>query len=289
MGDPAAEVGLSVRLKLGKPPTIEVSGQTINVIKREQLDSLLHGYDDLEGRVRRYRPGPLDGVHLSDQDGLPGNLRGTFSKYGWTPAQLHLQAKSARIVDVTSQPVIVDDQLSYNPSDIDSEQSAEISAKVTNSVTRESHWDVSATVEQTVSYEIGGDAYGGKVGGSTSLSFTGGYGESTGKTESVEISTTGSVKALLKPHGAVLFQLSMALGTINAQVTYEARLQGGVFYHYGKRVDGHYLWYVPLSALYGAADLVKEQNESLSVKVYGHKKIIQSDPPAGWQEKLEPS
>ena len=281
------EVGLSVNLQLGKPPTIEVSGQTINTIQREQLEDLLHGYDDLESRVRKYRPGPLDGVHLSDKDNLPGNLRGTFAKYGWLPAQLVLAAKSARIVNVTSQPVIVDDQLSYNPSDIDSEQAAEISASILNSVTRESHWDVSSTFTQTVSYEIGGDAYGGKVGGETSLSFTGGYGQSTGKTESVEIQTKGSVKALLKPHEAVLFQLSMALGTVNALVAYEARLQGGVFYHYSKPVNGHYLWYVPLSALYNASDLVKVQDESLNVKVYGHKKVIQSDPPAGWREKLE--
>ena len=64
------------------------------------------------------------------------------------------------------------------------DQPAEISRTVTNTVSREAHWDVSSIVTQTVSYEIGCEAVGGEVGSSTALSFTTGvfvhYGQKKG-------------------------------------------------------------------------------------------------------------
>ena len=77
------------------------------------------------------------------------------------------------------------------------DQKAEISRTVTNTVIREAHWDVSSTVEQTVSYQIGSDAVDGKVGGGTSLSFTAGYGESTGSSESVEVGLSAGVETVV--------------------------------------------------------------------------------------------
>ena len=171
--------------------------------------------------------------------------------YGWKPATLTHRAQDASIVAVTAQPVILADQLAENPSrEVDSTQKAEISRTVTNTVSREAHWDVSSTVEQTVSYEIGGDAVGGKVGGSTSLSFTAGYGESSGTSESVEVGSAAGVEAVLKPGEAVVFELGITSGRIEAQVTYAVQLTGGVFVHYGKKKGGHYFWYLPLARLY---------------------------------------
>ena len=184
---------------------------------------------------------------------------------------------------VTSQPVILADQLAENSSHQASTQKAEISRTVTNTVSREAHWDVSSTVEQTVSYEIvsyeiGGDAAGGKVGGSTSLSFTAGYGESTGTSESVEVSSAAGVEALLQPGQAVVFELGITSGRIEAQVTYAVRLTGGVFVHYGKKKGGHYFWYVPLAQLYDRSTLDQRQRESLKVDFYAHARTTQRDP-----------
>ena len=104
--------------------------------------------------MERYQGfGRPDGLHLSDDDGRPGKLAGTFSRYGWPPATLTHRAQDAQILAVTAAPVILADPR------------AEISRTVTHTVSREAHWEVSSTVEQTVSYEIGGEASGGKVGG----------------------------------------------------------------------------------------------------------------------------
>ena len=54
-------------------------------------------------------------------------------------------------------------------------------------------------MSQTVSYEIGGEAAGGKVGGSTTVSFSAGYGEDTGKTETVEVGSEAGLQAEIPP------------------------------------------------------------------------------------------
>ena len=222
-------MSLDVQLTLGTDPHITVSGQTIAPLRPEQLDDVLQGRADLMQRVEHYQGyGRPDGVHLSDDDGLSGKLRGTFSHYGWKPATLTHTAQAAQIVAVTAVPVILADQLAENPStEVASTQKAEISRTVTNTVSREAHWEVSTTVTQTVSYEIGGDAVGGKVGGSTALSFTAAYGASSGSSESVEVGSTAGVEAVLQPGQAVVFELGITTGRIEAQVTYARRLTGG--------------------------------------------------------------
>ena len=269
-------MSLDVRLTLGKKPQIAVSGRTIEILRADQLDDLLSGREDLIQRVMRNqgygRPG---GVHLSDTDGLPGNPGGAFARYGWQPATLTHQAQDAGIVAVTSQPVLLADQLAENPSSEDSTQKAEISRTVTNTVSREAHWDVSSTVAQTVSYAIGGDTVGGKVGGSTSLSFTAGYGQSSGSSESVAVGSAAGIEAMLKPGQAVVFELGITSGRIEAQVTYARRLTGGVFVHYGRKKGGHYLWYVPLAQLYDRDTLDRPQRETLRVDFYAHARTTQ--------------
>ena len=273
-------MSLNVRLTLGEKPQITVSGQTIESLRGDQLGDVLAGRDDLIERVERYQGhGHPDGVHLSDDDDLSGKLKGTFSHYGWQPATLTHQAQAARVIAVTAQPVILADQLAENPSsEADSTQKAEISRTVTNTVSREAHWDVSSTVTQTVSYEIGGDAVGGKVGGSTSLSFTAAYGESSGSSESVAVGSAAGVEAVLKPGQAVVFELGITSGRIEAQVTYARRLTGGVFVHYGQKKGGHYFWYVPLAHLYDRNTLDQRQRETLRVDFYAHARTTQRDP-----------
>ena len=280
--------GISVRLNIDDPPTIDVSGQVIRSLNRLELDNLLKGGDNAWDRVHdHFNCKHLDGVHASNDDGLPSKLHGTFTKYGWTPVQHILKAKSAKIVSISAEPVIVADQLASNPSTVaDSEVWAEIATEVVNSFSKEASWDVSSTIEQTVSYEVGGDAVGGKIGGSTSISFSAGYGESKTKENSVAVGSSGGVKAVLEPGEAVLFQLSMTLGEIYAQVEYEGKLQGGLMARFGKRCNGHYLYYVPLHKLYPRKDLVKIMREDLRTRAYNHQRITQSDPPAGWEDKV---
>ena len=244
-------MGLTVKVLLGDDPSIEVKGTVIDTLRGDQLNEMLSGRPDLIDRVKKHHGwGNPDGVHLSDDDGLTGHLAGSFVRYGWKPATLVHRAKGARIIAATAEPQIVLSVPAVNSSDQPSHQSAEVTQDVTQAFSHEAHWDVSSSFTQTVTYEIGGEAAGGKVGGSSAFTVSAGYGESNSKSESVTLGAKAGVVADLAPGKAVVFDLSATRGRLEAQVDWERDIKGGVFVHYGKRKNGHYFWYIHLSDLY---------------------------------------
>ena len=78
----------------------------------------------------------------------------------------------------------------------------------------------------------------------------------------------GSGEVPLQPGQEGIIELNARRGELEAQVDYEEKISGGVFYHFGSRVDGHYLWYAHLSALYGHGDLIHTRTEDLKIKVF---------------------
>ena len=71
--------------------------------------------------------------------------------------------------------------------------------------------------------------------GSSALSFAGAYGENSGTNESAEVGSTAGVEAVLQPGQAVVFELGITSGRIEAQVTYRRQLTDGAFVHYGQK------------------------------------------------------
>ena len=116
------------------------------------------------------------------------------------------------------------------------------------------------------------------MGGSSALSFAGAYGENSGTSESVEVGSTAGVEAVLQPGQAVVFELGITSGRIEAQVTYRRQLTDGAFVHYGQKQGGHYFWNVPLAQLYDPHALRQHQREALRVDFYSHARTTQRDP-----------
>ena len=79
-------MGLRVYVNPDKP-SIEVKGQVIKPMRRDQLSDLLRGENDLVERIEKRHKGRhrIDDFHLSDKDQMPRNLAGTFAKYKWKP------------------------------------------------------------------------------------------------------------------------------------------------------------------------------------------------------------
>lgn len=72
-------MNLDVRLTVGAPPQMAVSGQTIETLRADRLADGLSGRKDLIQRVMRHQGYGLPiGEHLSDADGLPENLVDAF-------------------------------------------------------------------------------------------------------------------------------------------------------------------------------------------------------------------
>ena len=263
-------MSLKVRLELGEHPQIHVTGTIVEKLRREQLSDLLRGEGDLMDRVRAKHNGARpDGIHLSDEDGVPHNLAGTMAKYGWNPGRVVIHPGKAHVNEATSNPVAIGSAFVHNDDD-DSDLVAEyeIDETVTNTVGHSSDWNITAGFSQSVTYEVGGEAVGGKVGGSTTFSVSTGYGESATHSKEVGSGSHGKGSVNLEPGERSYVVLSATRGAVEAEVVYQHQIDGGVFYHFGKRVDGHYLWYAPFSDLYTREELSRPRRETLSIDVY---------------------
>ena len=262
-------MSLKVRLELGDNPQIFVTGTIVEELRRDQLSDLLRGEGDLTDRIAALHHKRPDGWHLSDKDGVPHNLAGTMAKYGWHPARVVVHPGSAHVNQATSQPVAIGNAFVHNDDD-DSDLQAEyeIDETVTNTIANSSEWSISAGFSQSITYEIGGEAVGGKVGGSTTFSVSSEYGESSTHSKEVSTGSRGKGAVVLEPGERSFVVLSATRGAIEAMVEYHHAIDGGVFYHFGKRIDGHYLWYARLADLYDAHDLNRTRREALSIDVY---------------------
>ena len=263
-------MSLKVRLELGEHPQIHVTGTIVEKLRREQLSDLLRGESDLMDRIKAKHHGARpDGIHLSDDDGVPHNLAGTMAKYGWNPGRVVIHPGKAHVLEATSNPVAIGSAFVHNDDDdSDLEAEYEIDETVTNTVGHTSDWNISAGFSQSVTYEVGGEAVGGKVGGSTTFSVSTGYGESANHSKDVGSGSHGKGSVNLEPGERSYVVLSATRGAVEAEVVYQHQIDGGVFYHFGKRIDGHYLWYAPFSELYTRAELSRPRHETLSIDVY---------------------
>ena len=263
-------MSLKVRLELGDNPQIFVTGTIVEKLRREQLSDLLRGESDLMDRVRAKHHGARpDGIHLSDDDGVPHNLAGTMAKYGWNPGRVVIHPGKAHVNQATSNPVAIGSAFVHNDDD-DSDLTAEyeIDESVTSTVAHSSDWNIAAGFSQSITYEVGGEAVGGKVGGSTTFSVSTSYGESSSHSKEVSSGSHGKGSVLLEPGERSFVILSATRGAVEAEVEYAHQIDGGVFYHFGKRIDGHYLWYTPFADLYSREELHRIRRETLSIDVY---------------------
>ena len=111
-------MSLKVRLELGEHPQIHVTGTIVEKLRREQLSDLLRGEGDLMDRVRAKHNGARpDGIHLSDEDGVPHNLAGTMAKYGWNPGRVVIHPGKAHVNEATSNPVAIGSAFVHNDDD----------------------------------------------------------------------------------------------------------------------------------------------------------------------------
>ena len=263
-------MSFQVHITLGKDPHIEVEGTSIERLRRDQLSDVLRGESDLRDRIaKRHHGHKPDDFHLSDQDRVPGHLAGTMAKYRWKPAQMVVTAGHARFIEVRSDPVVVGRAKVRNEHDtLSYDAEYEITEGVSNEIGKSSNWDFRAGSSTTVGVEVGGDAAGGKISASTTISLEAGYGESKSKSEAANNDATGKGTVPLAPGQRAIVGLNATRGVASAQVDYHQVLNGGVFYHFGRRVEGHYLWYAPLARLYGAHELQVKHTDDLHVKVY---------------------
>lgn len=245
----AAGQGIEVAMATDEPPTIQARGsyvvRTPDVATLGQ-DLWYPGIDADNLQYRAYLKAPcrvldqanpaIDAIqwHKEDVAGFyagPGDVPGDKldAYHALAPEPVTVVRRPTRTV-ITAQSF---ERVGLNQIDCNAGRTAvtcgtQLARTVTNSVTRSAHWDLSATVTQEVNYRIGSSASFAGAGGSTSLSFTGGYGQSTGTTQTVTVGATESASITVPANTSETLELSVVHGSITAEVDYEQAYTGDV-------------------------------------------------------------
>ena len=249
-------MALQIDIQLGDKPTIKVTGREITALKEEQL-KLLGGRSKLEYVIEERFGRRADGVRL-DAETTPGHIRDWWFKRNWQPAHMETLFSGGRILDNPTELEAIVTSPAYNiDHDTPSHVLVELSRDKTNSVSKETQWNIGSSVSQSFTAEIEGGVdlgikVGGKVSGTSSMSLSAGYGESKGKQEAVTIGSKAGITVDLEPMDATICTLPLNVGKLVAEATSNRNITGGVLAHFGKRVlspgqsgKGNYIKYVP--------------------------------------------
>ncbi|MXZ20458.1 MAG: hypothetical protein F4Y84_07620 [Caldilineaceae bacterium SB0665_bin_25] len=176
----------------------------------------------------------------------------SYQQYGLTELTIRRRIRNAWIVSADTRPYVAVGLAARNMSRSKAEVGVDTNLSLTHSMSQGWNAEVRAGYSQTVSVEVGGDTYGGKVGASSTWSVEASYGQSGSQTREEQIGTGAHVNVELDPHMGAQAKLTATRGSIQARVEYETTWWGHLWIDYGKRVyvpgkasrkDGHFFYF----------------------------------------------
>lgn len=162
-------MGIVITVKAGtdvSTSSVSASGYEMHMITDQEREAFGIKRSALKDAVKAYFGKRPTDVYVHS----PTPWDDLYKRYDWDEVRTTLSAVSAKILEVTSEPVIISTKTFTNNSSKPATFNASISDQVENTV--ESNWSESSTVtaEQSIHYEIGFLGTGG--GGETSLSYS---------------------------------------------------------------------------------------------------------------------
>ena len=272
----SATAQIVVKLVTGDRPHIVAHGCEFHVITDDEIGKFqLRDRGRIQDRIEKDWGRRPHEIYFKDSPKMPWKSEdASYARFGWHPLRTQLCAVRARLLDISTQTVTIASQTFENNNDTPATFTAEVHREVTNRVNRSWNAQVTAGFSQSISYEIGGDAVGGKVGGETTFSFEASYGEGGEKERSETVGTQTGVEVSLDPGKKASAQLVVAKGVIRAQVDYEVRVDGQVFIDFGKKkFKGHHFYADALNKAWGGT-VGERRSEQLSIEHYSNAHVI---------------
>ncbi|MBB5863671.1 follicular epithelium yolk protein subunit [Xanthomonas sp. 3058] len=201
-----------------------------------------------------------------------------YQTYGWPQVQTLFSVVSATVLGVTSEPAVVASQIFENFSSVPADFNCGITQEV--SVTTESNWSETSTVEvgQTISYDI--SFLGSGAGGETSLSYSQSWEKGGSESQSVTLGTSSGITVTLQPNQSVEAELTASRGKLTVQIVYQLTLSGYTAINYGDTYKDHHFWALDINAVMAAAGSPTSitTTETIEIDFYANSKIVLKDP-----------
>ncbi|WDV46638.1 ETX/MTX2 family pore-forming toxin [Clostridiaceae bacterium M8S5] len=179
-----------------------------------------------------------------------------------------LTVKSAQIVGITSQPIIVKTQEFINTSNVKGTFNVSISDTVTDTASNSWSTTEQLTVTQKISYGI---SFIGGGTGETSISYSQSWSQGGSHSQSITVGSTSGITVELKPGESVLAELSASRGVLKVLINYDAYLQGNLII---KPLAGN-LIRTPIAQILSRAGMSNSitSSETIEVGYYGNSRI----------------
>ncbi|VAW77803.1 hypothetical protein MNBD_GAMMA12-1074 [hydrothermal vent metagenome] len=231
--------GISIKIIAGKDKAssrVIAKGRITNIVNNSDRNSFRIGDSALKKAIRKYFGKSPNDAYVKSKTPW-GDL---YRKYNWPQVKRILRVKSARILSITSKPVILSKKRLVNNSKNKATFNTAISETVSN--TAQTSWSNSNSIKvsQKIKYEIGFLGTGG--GGETGLEYTRNWGKGGSKSKTTSVGSSQGVSVLLEPGEHVVAQLTASRGIMKVRITYDAFLTGSLAINYNPKYKGHHFY-----------------------------------------------
>jgi|GEM_PF-1972639 len=269
-------------------------GLTVNVLAGPDAQSsrvsasgtLMHLVTDLERQTFGVTDAPLKNAIGSFMGRNPEDayVRGPtpwddlYTVYGLEQTKAVLTVKSAQILEITSQPTVLNRVEFINESTrFPATYHADVTQDVSNTV--ETNWNSTHGVEftQTVSYKV--EFLGSGGGGETSFGYSYQWGQGGSESKTYTVGSSQGVSLELPPLAAVEAVLSASRGTMRVRIKYNVSLQGMTAVNYNPRHRDHHFWWFNLAEVmaYTGKNNAREYTEDLEIGYFANAKVVIRD------------
>ena len=227
--------GLLISIRTGKDQqssSIHVTGKVQHVITDTERATFQLKDSQLKEAVKKYFGKKPNDAYLHSP-----TKHDLYTTYNWAQTETVIVATSAKILGVTSEPVILKTQTFENDSSIKATYTASISDSVTDTVV--SSWQEGGefTVDQKIQYKI--EVLGTGVGGETGFSYTDSWGIGGEKSQQISVGSSSGIEVTLDPGESVIAELSASRGVMKVRVRYNSYLIGTTANNYSSK---HHFW-----------------------------------------------
>lgn len=244
--------GINIKIKAGKDKdtsSIEINGTVEHIITDKEVDTFRLHEENLKNAVDKHAGKKPSDVYLHS----PTPWGDLYKSYGWEQVKTILKVIKSEVLEVTSNPTIVATKHLVNTSNYPGEFNASIEESVEN--TTETTWSSTHTIEISQSFTYSVSFLGTGGAGTTSMSYSGSWGEGGSKSQTVTVGSSQGVTVNLEPKQSAIAELTASKGVMKVRIFYEASLSGSVAANYSKKHEGHYFWRYDISEIMGNADI----------------------------------
>jgi len=269
-------VGININIVAGHnkaASSVHATGSVRHVITAKERTTFRLGDKQLKDYVKAFfGKSPTDAYLHS-----PTKWHDLYERYSWPQVEMLLVVRDARILEITSQPVIVTSSEFANNSSHAGTFEVGVSDTVTN--TTAFSWSLGGTLTIGQSLEVGIGLEGTGIKGEASWSYSQSWGIGGQKSKSITVGSSSSVSVELEPGEAIVATLSASRGVMKVRIRYNAYLIGSTAVNYKNKFKGHHFFSLPISGVMskgGATNLV-ESTEDIEIGYYANSKIELTD------------